>query len=396
MRRRASGLLLAATILVAAESSAQRAEVAVHDSAGVRISLSGPRGEPFASVASRPDLSLGATADGPAAEFSQITGVVVTTDGSIWVADQGSAEIRVFDRDGAVRFVLGGRGSGPGEFQRLRLLNTMSDDTVVAVDDANGRVTYFTKTGQLARDVVPGALRSGARLMGAFDDGDLLGSRLPTLTLGANAPGTTVGEPIQILKWDAATEATVMLGTITSTLSFVDERQSILPLPFTANGHAAVVAGTVQVTSGAAFRIRVLADDGLVESYGIDRAPDPVSAALREQYLAMVRARYPERLRSSFEDLLDERAVPSAAPAFAEIRGSPDGRVWARFSPNYGAAPEVWAVFGPDRAYLGNVTMPTGFQLEAPLDDSVVGVWTDGLDVQHVRRYSIARPEESR
>ena len=181
-----------------------------------------------------------------------------------------------------------------------------------------------------------------------------------------------------------------VLGTTTAVLHFVDETRTVLPIPFTRNGEAWVVGEEAHVSGGPTFRLRVFENGRVVEGYGIERAPQPVRD-LETQYLALVRDRYSDRARSAFERVLEASATPRLAPAFDRIRAADDGSVWVKFAPNYGDAPEVWAVFGPDRAHLGDVAMPDRFRLEAPLVGAIVGVWTDDFDVQHVRRYTYDR-----
>lgn len=78
----------------------------------------------------------------------RIAGITTTRDGSMWVLDSGTREVRVYDPNGAHRFTVGGEGEGPGEFRRP--LEIVGHDSVVAVVDAAlGRETWLGLEGEL-------------------------------------------------------------------------------------------------------------------------------------------------------------------------------------------------------------------------------------------------------
>jgi hypothetical protein len=105
-------------VRLAACRGGPQGDVAVTDSAGVRVTVSADAYRTFATVNPEPLLSLGgADAAGPS-EFFRIAGVHMDPHGNLWVADGGSAELRLFRPDGTHWKTRGGRGDGPGEFRR--------------------------------------------------------------------------------------------------------------------------------------------------------------------------------------------------------------------------------------------------------------------------------------
>ena len=124
--------------------------VTVIDSAGVTITLSADQGTTYVTVDPEPRVSLGGpNAEGPT-QFFRIDRVVFVGD-ELWVADGQSAELRVFDAQGAHVRTLGGRGDGPGEFMLLRLLGVFAGDSVAAADQRTGQLTVYTADGVRAR-----------------------------------------------------------------------------------------------------------------------------------------------------------------------------------------------------------------------------------------------------
>jgi hypothetical protein len=52
----------------------------------------------------------------------------------------------------------------------------------------------------------------------------------------------------------------------------------------------------------------------------------------------------------------------------------------------------VWTVFDPEGRYLGDLTVPAGFNVFEIGPDVIIGRWTDDLDVEYVRLYRIEKP----
>ncbi|HEY8469201.1 MAG TPA: hypothetical protein VIL18_06140 [Longimicrobiales bacterium] len=100
------------------------------DSSGVRITITEGAERTFAVVDPQPIVNLGgADVEGPT-QFFNIRGIHVVSRGYLWVADGGSAEVRIFRSDGSHWKTVGGRGEGPGEFQQIRLLGAFRGDSV--------------------------------------------------------------------------------------------------------------------------------------------------------------------------------------------------------------------------------------------------------------------------
>lgn len=82
-------------------------------------------------------------------QFGQIWSVASDSEGRIFVAEGMSQEIRVFNPDGSFSHLLGGEGSGPGEFTALRAIAFSQGDTLWALDDGQSRYTAFDPEGNV-------------------------------------------------------------------------------------------------------------------------------------------------------------------------------------------------------------------------------------------------------
>jgi sugar lactone lactonase YvrE len=83
--------------------------------------------------------------------FDSPRDICVGTDNSVYVVDEGHAQIVKFDPDGNVLAVWGERGSGNGQFSPPTSVAVDNNDNKVYVaDPENGRIQIFDTNGQFA------------------------------------------------------------------------------------------------------------------------------------------------------------------------------------------------------------------------------------------------------
>ena len=109
----------------------------------VRSSGDAPRWslEPVVTVGSE-----GALGEPAPDEFGRVTTVSTDRSGNLWVADDLSHDIRVFDNTGALVRRIGREGQGPGESLSINSLAWV-DDVLLALDLGNGRVAELSESG---------------------------------------------------------------------------------------------------------------------------------------------------------------------------------------------------------------------------------------------------------
>jgi hypothetical protein len=370
-------------LAAAACGRAPPAGVTVTDSAGVRISLSEDLPRTYAVVDTPAMLSLGGPeARGPT-QFANIQGVRVDRRGNLWVADGQSDEVRLFHADGSFWKSVGGRGEGPGEFMSVRLLGSFRGDSVAVWDDAQGRMTVLDSAGDMARIVTAhGGDAYPPNAFHVFADGTVLARIRRVLQAGTLEPGTVIPDTAIFARVDYADARSEPEGGAPAP-KWLWTGHSQVPIPFTVNPGFDVSGDEVQTTSGTAFRIRVIRDGRLVESYGLDREPAPVTAKEEREYADMFGHGDSSRAKEYLSVLRDPH-VPKLLPAYRSLVVADDGSVWAeRYE--YGA----FDVYGPDRAFLGTVEVPV--QLSQVVGSRLVGVWRDEMNVEYVRIYRFRR-----
>lgn len=79
-----------------------------------------------------------------------IGGVAVGEGGLVYVGDRGSPEVRVFSRTGELRRRFGRAGTQPGDIAEVHALSA-APDGIGLVDDVLGRVTVFSRAGEMVR-----------------------------------------------------------------------------------------------------------------------------------------------------------------------------------------------------------------------------------------------------
>ena len=97
------------------------------------------------------DLSLG----GPEAQgdyaFGQIRTFIVDDAGSIYVLDQQSSHVKVFDASGKYVRTIGRQGQGPGELENPMTLSFNRTAGELAVHQSSRRMSYFKTDGTFLR-----------------------------------------------------------------------------------------------------------------------------------------------------------------------------------------------------------------------------------------------------
>lgn len=363
--------------------------VMVTDSAGVRLTVTDDEELIFAELDPAPTLSLGgASAVGPT-QFSRIQNIHVDSRGQLWVADGQSAELRLFHADGSHWKTRGGRGEGPGEFLRIRLLGAMAGDTVLVGDPGTERLTSFDPEGELLHTgLLPSSDRPAPVPLAAFPDGSVLGQVPRILSASSLVPGQVLTDSVELVRVRAGSDSARSYGAASGPLWLWTGR-SQAPIPFTVGASLVVVEEAVHVVSGPDFRIRVFEDGRLVESYGVARPLRAIADRDLAAYRRFVDEYVPEPQRPDYLAGLRHERRPETLPAYDRLLAAPDGHVWAQVYESELSASHRWDVFDRSRTLVGSVRVPPGLYPHAVTEAALVGVWRDELGVEHVRVHAL-------
>jgi hypothetical protein len=355
------------------------------------------------SLAARPRVMFGNTADS-AYRFRQVRGVMLLSDGRIAVADGASLQLRLFNSQGQFLSAGAGRGNGPGQILNMHWVRRLRGDTI-AIASGLSTVALYTSAGQFVRTASFPRRVEGPPprflLVALLDSGVAVVAPLPDIT-----PRTTGARWTESLALKLITESSDLPRDL-GTFPYIEvEQVNSGPTPVWLSSVGVFVGSDDRFYAGFGdrYQIQVYDRDGKLQSI-IRRSwtPTPITADDWERWVVewsklWVRTTGAERER----DVQKVREEPWAEqnPAFSQFILDRGGRLWVREAHwqdaiaagsllDIPAVPSSWSVFDARGRWLGDVSMPTGFQ---PFDigtDYVTGILrTDG--VNHVAIYELS------
>jgi hypothetical protein len=359
------------------------------------------------------ELRIGAL-DDPIYSLTAVRGMEIGPDGSIYTLHPTEAIIRQFDAAGSLVRTIGGRGGGPGEFQRPRAMG-MVGDTLWVLDSDGYRVSQFGLGGDfLGSFQVP------------FDMGGTDLSALPPRAEGLLFDGTVHGAP-------PGPASALADGSLREVRPVLMSRTGEVTLALPSVPYSNLVWDiSIPGTGGGSYRPQPYADSP-IHTYSltelallvVDRAAPHTAedAMYRVIKLGFGGDTLFER-RFRFDPLpIDEVALDSLLDRFAESSAQSrlfsiaegearrlaestlyrpayrpgvrhlipgrDGSVAIGLEPG-DAEMAIWLFLDSDGEPVGRATLPSNVlirQIELPL---LWGVETDDLDVPYVVRYRVA------
>ena len=99
------------------------------------------------------DLTIGGQDADENATFGRVAGLAVDRDGRIVVADRQDNQLKIFSRDGAFVSLIGRKGAGPLEFERLAAVTVAPDGLLWTRDEGNARMLGIDISGKLPKVV---------------------------------------------------------------------------------------------------------------------------------------------------------------------------------------------------------------------------------------------------
>lgn len=367
---------------------------AARDSAGIRVVEN--RGPAWSDDAGwrlgAPTVDLGGADVDADASFSGVA--VAAMAGTRLVVAEESGLVRFFDADGTHVLTVGGAGEGPGEF-RLIAGGGVRGDTIWLYDYFLRRLTSYTPSGDLA----------GVRRLEGEDPSLLPVGRLDhrfllarsNLAAGVDQLGLR-RDTVPYLAFDADGGGRRVIAELPGreyVVGLEDGRPTMATPPFArAARHAARDAEWVQGDQERR-ELRVLTPDGAVQT--VIRWPGPDLVITERALAAEIEDRVGQHgvaQRPGLRRFLQDLPRPLTRPAHGDVSIGPHEYIWVETAPGpLSPEPAGWQVFDPDGRWLGIVPAPGRFRITEILEDSVVGVWLDGLDVEHVQIRPILRPE---
>jgi hypothetical protein len=339
-----------------------------------------------------PVLVVG-TGTGPGQDLFGVVGAVRLRDGTLVVADNGSHELRWFDRAGRLRSRSPGEGSGPGEFRNLQSLLRLPGDTLAAYDVTLRRLSLFAPDGRFVRSAVLQA-QAGAPLPAAeFGDGTLLVREAVSYSPGS-APGLR-RDSVEFARYGTDGSRIATLGRFPGSELYVESRDgrfSVSIVPFARGSVAAAGGGRFFFSSNEQREVRAFTAAGArVE---VLREPErPLRVTEREMAGAIERLASgtgPER-RRALERQAADLPGPRTHPAYRGLKVDPEGFLWAAVTPRPGTDRGRWSVFDRQGARVQDLPGPALVPLDVG-SDYLLGLRVTEDGEEEVVVHSLTRP----
>lgn len=398
-------------IACAGESPDDAPQVTRQDSAGVEIVRNEAplwnAGEGW-RLESEPFLELGADPDEEGGTLSRVSDVARLEEGLWAIADLGIGRIHFFGPDGTLVASSTGEGPFPSPYQRIAGVEPLPGDSLLVLDGRLPRVTVMGADGDPSRtvdlepppsnpgDVLEGRTLARALAVGRFDDGSMLTRGIQHLAPGGLEAGVNRSTRIY-LSYGPDGSYREFLAAYPGSSGWVDRSTgpiNVLPLLFAPQPRHGVAGDRWFFGSGERYEIAVHAKDGtLIRLVRRHHEPaevteDDVVARIERRLVSVTDSAARRRRRG----ILREMPVPETFPAYDDLVVARDGHLWVEGYRKPGETRPPWSVFAPDGRWLGDVSLPEGFDPMWIDDEVVAGVWVDELDVEHVRAYRIVKP----
>ena len=387
--------------------------VSVADSAGIRIVESREGkwgGEDTWSVPADPMLTIGVLDGSEEYQFSRVSSAGRQADGDFVIADAGSRTVRLYDSAGVFKRLLGGPGSGPGEFRRPTQVLILTSDSILVWDDAEYRLTRFDSAGEFAgvhsfsRETIAKAVTAplypGAGLL--MSDGGLLVRLIEKSgDLPDSSPFRNRSGALRVSSDEASIDTLMWFGDVEQVLVDAPWGPHSIEPPIAKNTSIAVQPAGPRLCIGdqEGPQVRCFDREGPATTIRWANEPIPIrdggseTAEWREMMLELYE---PKLTRDDARQLLAQVPAPAVRQVYSGLMLDTEGNLWVLRGPGApGQPPESeYLVFDPAGELLGSTIMPSARILDIG-PDYVIGVSTDEFEVEYVQVFSIVKPESS-
>jgi hypothetical protein len=378
------------------------------DSAGIEVvdnAVHGSNGTPAWILSERPRLTLTVGSD-PRFAMSDVSAAFKLDDGHVVLAATRQPQVLLFSPDGQLVRRIGRVGSGPGEFQRLDLVQRYRGDSILVFEGAfTRRLSVFAANGSLGRTwIPPGSDEVGQFLvpMSTLSNGSLLtrtinvlrpadpprverpNSVLAVIPLGGN-------QPMRFAKY-SDTKRFAGRGAMLAELFFT-------PQIVTAASPGRIVIGTTDIGAFDVFgldgrhirRVTWTPDPWHVELSDIERERQKRIASMRELFgnAPQLQEKY---IDGALIPLMATMPMPTTFPAFGALISDAEGNVVALpYGPSGRCQNQPAHVFDSTGRLVGRLEIPKGLCLTDLGRGYAIGVRLDSLDLARVEVYELLR-----
>lgn len=315
--------------------------------------------------------------------FGGLADVAVRADGQIAVADYKANDVKILTPDGSLAHRLGQQGQGPGEFQRVGIVQWARGDSLFAYDLQASRLAVFA----------PEPPHPHVRTVSVSrEDGFPVGIYVTELQLLVEisrrvppSDGTPRYRRVRTLSEDGVPGDT--LFTTRREESVIIRNDGVFqfrPLPFARESRIAL-RPEGRLYTGYEDSLRVVAHglDGASDVVAdIPAPPVPLTDTDRDSALADIDN---DQMRQAVA-----KALPDTKPAFTDLVVADDGQLWVRRPPGTPTAETTaWWVLAPETKVIQTVQLPRKVDIEVVQNERAYGTTETETGAPAVARYRI-------
>lgn len=373
--------------------------VTQHDSAGVRLVDIGAGALDTLvawDVALTPALEVGGADETESTRLFMVAGAQVLASGDLAIANDGTKQIRVFDRAGRFVRAWGRSGQGPGEYQNVRLLPASAHDRLVTYDALQQRVIVLDSAGRVAAQLSLGAMGMAAirPVSWRADSSILVQNRL---RMPAPAAKGTVREVETVLLMSGQGDTIATFGQFAADERVLRARPggglTGGDAPFQRRLLVAPADSVVYIASTGPWEVLSYGLDGkLRRALRIDLPAHSVTPEMIAAYRATVmQFAVDPRSTEEWTMLSADDVFPAHLPAFDQMLVDRKGLLWIRRTPIPVAELACWYIFDQRGMPVAKASVTSGLRVTDITANHIVGIVKDELGREAVRMYEVQR-----
>lgn len=340
------------------------------------------------------------TADGDSSVLFRVVGAVILDNGSVAIANGGTQELKLFGNNGDLMRTVGGRGQGPGEFERLSGFGRYRGDSLWVYDDGLRRLSLFDNVGTFGRSRTVQLFKGSVAWQtaaGAFGDGSMAFYALVTDDPAGQVQHGLYRVTNQVYRSPLHDDSLALLGRFLGDEGFMVQAPqgftaTIGLSPFGRTTKYAARGRHLYVFSNDSYKMDVVdRDSGLVRSVRWERPLQSVSPTdertNRERWITAYGNEDDHEVRRAISPQL---TYPPVMPAYDHVIITAEGGIWIedyRWPPT---AASMWTVFDDLGTVVARVRVPGGVVLDVS-GNRVATLTLDSLDVERVSVHLLSR-----
>lgn len=341
-------------------------------------------------------------------QLVEVSDAARLANGNLVVADRRTRTVRMYDGAGAFLRVLGGPGSGPGEFQSPARVMVTGGDSVLVWDEQNFRTTLFDGNGELSRVHTLDL----ARIAKAVDPPLYPGAVEPIsggeyLVRLVEKSGSKEVRAGSFRRRSGALKVAEDISSVDTVAFFPGEEEVTVDAPW---GPYPVVPPLARRTflahsngsMGSCVGVQELPQIDCIGARGErlrlrwEHQPPPVAGREIEEWRVETSRLFNLKVgREDLRRMLEQVPLPQVRPVHSTLLFDVAGNLWVEMGPISDSldSPVDHLVFEPGGSLLGVVSLPP-IQVMEVGEEYLLGVYEDELQVQYLHLYSLNKSEQ--